>query len=64
MTDSLISFHLKGSQTAKSGELVLMRVSAILCLFPEHHQIRTIEHGWTVEVMPEDWAEVEAAFRL
>lgn len=45
------------------GEVCLMRVSQILCLFPEHRQIRTVESGWTVEVCEEDWPRVEKAFR-
>jgi hypothetical protein len=45
------------------GEICLMRVSAMMCLFPEHRQIRTIEHGWTVTVCEEDWPKVEKAFR-
>jgi hypothetical protein len=45
------------------GETVLMRVSAMMCLFPGHRQIRTIEHGWTVTVCEEDWPKVERAFR-
>lgn len=47
----------------KPGEPCLMRVSAILCLFPQHRQIRTIENGWTLEVHEEDWDKVEKAFR-
>lgn len=35
----------------------------ILCLFPEHRQIRTNEHGWTVTVHEDDWPKVEKAFR-
>lgn len=45
------------------GETCLMRLGAILCLFPEHRQIRTIEHGWTVTVFEDDWERVEKAFR-
>jgi hypothetical protein len=45
------------------GERCLMRVSQILCLFPEHFQIRTVENGWTVTVCEEDWPKVERAFR-
>lgn len=45
------------------GEPVLMRVSAIMCLFPDHYQVRTIEHGWTLDVFPEDFVKVERAFR-
>ena len=41
----------------------MMRVSAMMCLFPAHRQIRTIEHGWTVTVCEEDWLKVEKMFR-
>lgn len=70
--ERMIEFRLKGLLMnnrlpnvgkVKPRERCLMRISAILCLFPEHHQIRTIEHGWTVEVHPEDWEKVERAFR-
>ena len=53
----MIEFRLK------TMELCLMRLSGILCLFPEHRQIRTVESGWTVTVCEEDWAQVERAFR-
>jgi hypothetical protein len=45
------------------GQVCLMRVSAMMCLFPEYRHIRTIEHGWTVQVCEEDWPRVEKAFR-
>ena len=45
------------------GETVLMRVSQIMCLFPEHRQVRTVENGWTLTVFEEDWPKVEKAFR-
>ncbi len=48
---------------SQPGETCLMRVSAMMCLFPLHCQIRTIENGWTVEVYEDDWSKVEAAFR-
>ena len=57
MTDCMVEFKIE------SGETVYMRVSAMMCLFPNHHQIRTIEHGWTVTVCLEDWPKVERAFR-
>ena len=41
MTDCMVEFKIG------TGETVYMRVSAMMCLFPNHHQIRTIEHGWT-----------------
>jgi len=71
MRDRMIAFRLKGPMNNRlpnvgkemAGEMCFMRVGAIMCLFPEHRQIRTIEHGWTVEVYEEDWANVERAFR-
>jgi hypothetical protein len=69
--ERMIQFRIKGA-TANAGprigketpgEVCLLRISAILCLFPEHRQIRTIEHGWTVTVYEEDWDRVEKAFR-
>jgi hypothetical protein len=55
----------RGNEVGKNqpGELCLMRVSQMLCLFPAHFQIRTTENGWTVEVYEEDWPKVEKAFR-
>jgi hypothetical protein len=65
--ERMVQFHLAPNQAphgrASQGELYLMRISAMLCLFPEHRQIRTIENGWTVEVCEEDWPKVERAFR-
>jgi hypothetical protein len=64
----MIEFHLIGSWNDSKGryegvgEVCLMRLSAIMCLFPEQRQIRT-ENGWTVTVCEEDWPKVEAAFR-
>ena len=72
MTDMMVEFRIKGPVmnnpltnvgTYQPGEMVYMRVSAMLCLFPEHHQIRTIENGWTVDVFDKDWPKVERAFR-
>jgi hypothetical protein len=45
------------------GELCLLRLSAIMCLFPQRRQIRTIENSWTLTVCEEDWPGVEKAFR-
>lgn len=69
--DRMVQFRLppthmpRGREPEKQsvGESCLMRVSAMLCLFPEHFQIRTIENGWTVTVCEEDWPKVERAFR-
>lgn len=69
--DRMIEFRLAGVMDnrlpnvgkRKPGEPCLMRVSAMMCLFPDHRQIRTIEHGWTVDVCEEDWSKVEKAFR-
>ncbi len=69
--ERMIQFRLNGPMNNRlpnvgkpqPGEMCLMRISAILCLFPDHHQIRTIEHGWTVQVFEEDWERVEKAFR-
>jgi hypothetical protein len=72
MNDRMIEFRLNTGPMENRipkvgkrlpGETVLMRVSAMMCLFPELHQIRTFEHGWTIEVWPEDWDKVERAFR-
>ena len=69
--DAMIEFRLKGPMNNRipnvgkdmPGERIYMRTSAMMCLFPDHHQIRTIEYGWTVEVCTEDWPKVEKAFR-
>jgi hypothetical protein len=59
----LIKNRLPDVGKYEAGEVCLMRISAMMCLFPEHRQIRTIEHGWTVTVFEEDWERVEKAFR-
>jgi hypothetical protein len=56
--DSMVEFH-----THPTHERVLLRVSAMMCLFPEQRQIRTTESGWTVSVEATDWDKVERAFR-
>ena len=67
--DCMIEFRLNGPMNRAPkkgylpGEKCLFRVNMILCLFPEHRQIRTIENGWTLEVYEEDWDKVEKAFR-
>jgi hypothetical protein len=69
--ERMVQFHLdptpmprgREKEMQARGELCLMRVSAMMCLFPDHRQIRTIEHGWTVTVCEEDWPKVEKAFR-
>ena len=69
--DRMVQFHLEDTVMPRGreremqarGEQCLMRVSAMMCLFPEHRQIRTIENGWTVRVCEEDWPKVEMAFR-
>ena len=71
MNDMMVEFRLNAFMENRlgkvgkyaPGERVLMRVSAMLCLFPEHHQVRTIENGWTVDVFEGDWPKVERAFR-
>lgn len=71
MNDRMIEFRLKGPMNNRlpnvgkpmPGEKCYMRVSMILCLFPEHQQIRTVENGWTVDVCDQDWEKVERAFR-
>jgi hypothetical protein len=58
----IIEFHLENTpmsrererETQACGEPVVMRLGAILCLFPERRQIRTTEHAWTVTVCEED----------
>ena len=59
----MVQFRLVSSQQGRIGETCMMRVSAMMCLFPAHRQIRTIEHGWTVTVCEEDWLKVEKMFR-
>jgi hypothetical protein len=69
--DLMISFRLKGPMNGRlpnpakilPAEECLLRLSQIMCLFPKHHQIRTIENGWTIDVFPDDWDKVEKAFR-
>ncbi len=67
--DCMIEFRLKGGMNRApktgffAGETCLLRLSQILCLFPDHHQIRTTESGWTIDVYEEDWPKVERAFR-
>ncbi len=69
--ERMIQFRLNGPMCNRlpnvgkyqPGEVCLLRVSAIMCLFPEHRQVRTIEHGWTLHVFEEDWDTVEKAFR-
>ena len=60
MTEMMIEFRLHDPP----NERILMRVSQMLCLFLDHHQIRTTENGWTVTVHSNDWARVERTFRL
>ncbi len=69
--ETMVEFRLQGAMNNRlpnvgkqmPGEICFMRVSQMLCLFPEHRQIRTTENGWTVDVYEEDWAKVEKAFR-
>lgn len=72
LNDRLVEFRLRrGPMGTRSpnvgkyqpGERVILRVSMILCLFPEDCSIRTTEHGWTMEVFEEDFPKVEIAFR-
>jgi pyridoxine 5'-phosphate synthase PdxJ len=56
--DFMIEFYIYPTH-----ERILMRVSAMMCLFPEQRQIRTTESGWTVTVEATDWERVEKAFR-
>jgi pyridoxine 5'-phosphate synthase PdxJ len=56
--DFMVEFH-----TYPTHERILLRVSAMMCLFPEQRQIRTTESGWTVNVEAGDWGKVEKAFR-
>ena len=57
--DIMISFRLAGLLK----EPCLMRLSQILCLLPASYSIRTVEHGWTCQVLKEDWPIVEKSFR-
>lgn len=69
--DRIIEFRLEGAMSNRlgkvgkhePGERCLLRVSMILCLFPECRQIRTIESGWTLTVYEEDFPKVERSFR-
>ena len=56
--DFMVEFH-----THPTHERVLLRVSAMMCLFPEQRQILTTESGWIVSVEATDWDKVERAFR-
>lgn len=72
MTDMMVEFRLKGPMNNRlpnvgketPGETVYLKVSGILCLFPDHRQIRTMENDWTIEVYEDDWPKVERAFRF
>jgi len=57
MRDKVVEFRF-----ATGGEVCIMRVSSMLCLFPTTREIRTIENGWTVQVCEEDWLKVVTAF--
>lgn len=67
--DYMIEFHLNGpmhrapTRGYALGDICLLRISQIMCLFPAHQQVRTIEHGWTLDVHADDWERVEKAFR-
>lgn len=67
--DRMIQFRLNGPMKRAPqrgympGDVCLLRVSMIICLFPAHEQIRTVENGWTLDVYSEDWPLVEKAFR-
>lgn len=62
--DRMIEFRIIPSGTrGKLTERVYMRLSQIMCLMPDHHEVRTVEHGWTLTVFHEDWDKVERAFR-
>lgn len=45
-------------------ETCIMRIDGILCLFPDRMQVRTIEHGWTLNVFEDDWEKVVGAFLI
>lgn len=67
--ETMVEFRINGPMCRapkrghEPGEKCLMRVSQILCLFPEHRQVRTTESGWTLDVYEGDWDKVERAFR-
>jgi hypothetical protein len=69
--DKLVSFRIQPAVISAAmanpytdePEVCMMRMSCIMCLFPESRQIRTIEHGWTIQVFEEDWKKVETSFR-
>jgi hypothetical protein len=58
----ILKLRLK-SQTPSTrfGEVVLLRVSQIVMLFPDHKHIRTVD-GVTTHICDEDWYKVEKAF--
>lgn len=71
LNDRMIEIRLKGPINNRlpnvgkpiAGEKVLLRISMIMCLFPQHCQIRTVEGGWTLDIFEEDFPKVEKAFR-
>ena len=62
MTETMVEFRILNA-TPMSGERILLRVSQIMCLLPDHRQVRTVERGWTLTAHPADWDKVERAFR-
>lgn len=44
------------------GERLLIRMSSIGCLFPDHHQLRTTD-GYVLKIAHEDWDKLEREFR-
>lgn len=56
LKDDVVRFH------TQLGELCVLRLSQIMCLFPDRREIRTIEHGWTLTVHADQWERVMEAF--
>lgn len=63
MIETMIEFRLKATNGSEMpGEVMLLRISQIMALFPRHKHIRTVD-GNTMSVCDQDWDKVEKAFR-
>lgn len=58
----LIEFKLRQGSSVH-GERVVMPIASILCLFPDHRQIMTVQNGWTLDVSRDDWDRIEREVR-
>lgn len=65
----IVEFRTKGPMNNRlphvgaemPGEVCLLRIDRIKCLFPVHRQIVT-DDEWTLDVFKEDWEKVVGAF--